>query len=72
MKDVFELLTRLFTSVALGLTLFSGLLTIMLERFLYAKRGYKKEARITAVIGWTYVGGGTLLFITLRVMSGWM
>lgn len=41
----------------------------MVERFLYARRGDRREAAITAFIGWTYAIGGTLLFVGLRLLE---
>lgn len=71
-KEVVDALTRTYTGVAFALTLLSGLLTIMVERFLYVRRRYKREAAITAVIGWTYVIGGTAFYMVLWFLSQWM
>lgn len=67
-----EILARTYSGTAFGLTLFSGLLTIMAERFLYARRGYKREAAIAAFIGWSYVVGGMLLFLVLWILQGFV
>jgi hypothetical protein len=66
-----EGIERIYSAAAFGLTVFSGLLTIMVERFIYVRRGYRREAAITAFIGWTYVIGGTLLYLGLRLWKQW-
>jgi hypothetical protein len=66
-----EEISRIYSGAAYGLTVISGLLTIMVERFLYVRRGYRREAAITAFIGWLYVIGGTLLFLVLWLWKQW-
>lgn len=63
---------RTFTGAAYGLTVACGLLTIMVERFLYRRRGYRREAAITAFVGWLYVLGGTLVYLTLWLLRQWL
>ncbi|HYF95600.1 MAG TPA: CLC_0170 family protein [Symbiobacteriaceae bacterium] len=64
-----EGLQQAYTASALAITIFSGLLTLMVERFLYARRGYKREAAVTAFFGWLYVGGGPLLYLVLSLLK---
>jgi hypothetical protein len=71
-KVIVEGFERTYTGMAFGLTLFCGLLTIMVERFLYKRRGYEREATISAFIGWTYVLGGTLVYLTLWILRQWL
>jgi hypothetical protein len=70
-KVIAEWLEHTYTGMAYGLTLFSGLLTIMVERFLYKRRGYNSEATICAAIGWTYVLGGSLLYLIVMMLKRW-
>lgn len=70
--SIVEGMTETFTGFAYALTFFAGLLTIAVERFLYRRGGYLKEATITAVIGWTYVVGGTLLYLVLQLLRPWV
>lgn len=67
-----ENVQRTYTAMAYVLVLFCGILTVMGERFLYARRGYRREAAITAAIGWTYIIGGTLLFLVLLILSQYL
>lgn len=62
-------LERTYTGFAFGVTILSGLLTIMVERFVYRRRGYKREAAITSWIGWFYVLGGTALYLALLILA---
>lgn len=64
-----EIIERTYTGMAYFLVLFCGLLTVMGERFLYARRRYQREATITAVIGWTYIVGGTLVYLVVRILG---
>lgn len=64
-----EMARRSFTGIAFTVTVSSGLLTIMVERFLYRRRKYNREATITAVLGWSYVIGGTLAYLLLLMIS---
>ena len=68
MNEFLETVIRTYTGKAYFLTVFSGVLTITGERFLYRRRGYKREAAITAGIGWFYVIGGTVLYGTLSLL----
>lgn len=69
LKGLVQAVSRTYTAIAFVLTVYCGLMTIMVERYLYRRRGYKREATITAWIGWTYVGGGVLLYVTLLVLN---
>jgi hypothetical protein len=71
-KGLVESLQRAYTGEAFALTILSGFLTIMGERFLYRRRGYMREATITAVIGWSYVIGGALLYVTVMILDRMM
>lgn len=68
LRTLVEALGEVYTGFAFALVIFSGLLTIMVERYLYRRGGYKNEAAISAAIGWTYVLGGTLFYLTLWVL----
>ncbi|HLO02207.1 MAG TPA: CLC_0170 family protein [Symbiobacteriaceae bacterium] len=68
MKAVVNMMSGTFSGMAYALTLLSGLLTITVERYLFRRRNYKREAKLTAVIGWTYVVGGTVLYLLLSVL----
>ncbi len=61
-----------FDGIAYFLTFLCGLLTIMVERYLYRRRNYAREARITAVVGWSYVAGGSLLYLLLTALLAWL
>lgn len=69
MHRVVERVLETFTGWAYALTLLSGLLTITVERYLFRRRNYKREAKLTAVIGWTYVVGGSLVFLVLVILE---
>jgi hypothetical protein len=60
---------QIFTGAAYGVTVICGLLSIMVERFVYMRRGYKREAAINAFIGWFYILGGTLLYLVLWMVK---
>lgn len=72
MEALVEGIRNAFTGMAYSLMLFCGLLTVMGERFLYARRRYRREAAITAAIGWTYIIGGTLTFFLVWLLSQWV
>jgi hypothetical protein len=59
----------LYTGRAYALTLLSGILTITIERYLFRRRNYQREAKVTAVFGWAYVIGGTVLYLLIALLS---
>ncbi|HLN64403.1 MAG TPA: CLC_0170 family protein [Symbiobacteriaceae bacterium] len=61
-----------FDGIAYFLTFLCGLLTIMVERYLYRRRNYAREARITAIVGWSYVVGGSLLYLLVATLQAWL
>lgn len=63
---------KTFDAVACFLTIWCGLMTITVERYLYRRRGYKLEARLTAVLGWLYVAGGAALYLLLALLESWI
>lgn len=69
MRTILETMHGTFSGVAYTLTVAAGLLTITVERYLYRRRDYKREAKLSAIIGWTYVLGGTLLYLLLAIVS---
>jgi hypothetical protein len=69
LKTTIESIRNTFSDIAYALTLLSGLLTITMERYLFRRRNYRREAKLTAFIGWTYVLGGTLLRILLLILD---
>lgn len=69
---VVEAIDRIYTTPAYMITLISGLLSIMLERFLFVRRGYRREAAINAAVGWTYLIGGTVLYFALWLLHRWV
>lgn len=71
LQGLSEGLERTFSGTAFAVTVVSGLLSIMVERFLFMRRGYKREAAINAYIGWTYIIGGTLLYLGVRMLKQW-
>lgn len=72
LQGVVEGAGQIFTGAAYGLMVLCGLLSIMVERFMYVRRGYKREAAINAFIGWFYVLGGTLLYGGLWLIKKWL
>lgn len=72
LQNLVESLSRTYTGYAFLLTFVSGLLTIMVERYLYRRRGYRREAAVTAFFGWTYVIGGSLLYLLLFMLRLWV
>ena len=69
MRDLLERVHGTFSGMAYALTLLSGILTITMERYLFRRRGYKREAKLTAIIGWTYVIGGTVLYFVISLVE---
>lgn len=69
MERVVEQVGTLFTGRAYVLTVLSGLLTITMERYLYRRRDYEREARVCAFFGWTYLIGGTALYVLVVILN---
>lgn len=67
-----DVVLRIYTGFAALLTVVSGLLSVMMERYLYKRRGYHREAAVAAAIGWTYIIGGPLVYIALLIVRQWM
>lgn len=63
---------RIFTAIACALMIVSGLLTVMMERYLYKRRGYHREAAVAAAIGWTYIIGAPLAYIAVQILKAWL
>ena len=67
-----DVVVRIYTGMAASLIVLSGLLVVMMERYLYKRRGYHREAAVSAAIGWTYIISGPLAYIAVHVMRPWV
>jgi hypothetical protein len=68
MRTFVEQAHRIFSSTAYMVMLLSGLLTVTMERYLFRRRNYPRDAAVTAVFGWTYIIGGTLFYILVACL----
>lgn len=66
-----EAIQRIYSLTACGLTVLCGAVSLWVERMLFRRAEYRREATIAAVVGWLYLIGGPLFYVTLWVLGQW-